>query len=760
MATKTFEELKQLAIQIRDEKTNKQNTATRIGTQMLEHLDKLEQDYYDKTATNEELQARDEKLTELEGKVNRVSFSNNILLNQILKEAYIEGDIESILDSSTGNYNIFVFQINKYEEGHYAIGIRNKNSGEGDLLVFSEYYTENPDMYLKSYNEKLNITFYFIIDWSKVNTTNQFNERLNNNIIDLSNSPYIASILNGDEIEKKISKVSIDLSNVKKELSSLFYIPFTKGIFLEEGKRIKESEDFYISDVISVKSGDILHYTGNLVNCTLTIYDANFNILRNIAKNYDNIPEGGTEKEFDITILEGEKYLIASSQNVEPDMYFINSSFYENNPQELSRKILNIREYFSLLSDKITEVDSNTYYPIYAFNFPYGGYYIGDANEIISEGSEDFPMTDYIDITDIKAIEYRLSLGNSAYIILFFNNDKSPLIEISIKGNSGNPSANQGFLNLKEAKEKGAKFFRASNYNGTNGGINDYYVKKCVHVTEAIPNIKGYKSKINICALGDSITEGHRNNYIGWPEYLYDMLGNAENSIKIAHSGAVMRTMADECTKENMKNIDVCIIVGGTNQVAQFSIGSINDMPTPDDIKANTDYLIDDYVLGGPRESNAWHPNIIYNYTVIYQCITQGNTGNITVDDITNMSTNSGETVTLGTAIFKVIGYPSWYSDLWRVTKKIFECKGDIRLMFATPIRIIGDIDKQEKSWNHFDKYQAIRDFCSYNSIQCIDLQHLFNLTRFNKDAIMSDDGTHPIMEGYKLIAKIISTFI
>lgn len=62
MATKTFEELKQLAIQIRDEKTNKQNTATRIGTQMLEHLDKLEQDYYDKTTTNE-------KFTEIEKKL-------------------------------------------------------------------------------------------------------------------------------------------------------------------------------------------------------------------------------------------------------------------------------------------------------------------------------------------------------------------------------------------------------------------------------------------------------------------------------------------------------------------------------------------------------------------------------------------------------------------------------------------------------------------------------------------------------------------
>lgn len=65
MATKTFEELKQLAIQIRDEKTNKQNTATRVDTAMLEHINKLEQDYYDKTKTDEELKERDEKLTEL-----------------------------------------------------------------------------------------------------------------------------------------------------------------------------------------------------------------------------------------------------------------------------------------------------------------------------------------------------------------------------------------------------------------------------------------------------------------------------------------------------------------------------------------------------------------------------------------------------------------------------------------------------------------------------------------------------------------------
>lgn len=90
MATKTFEELKQLAIQIRDEKTNKQNTATRIGTQMLEHLDKLEQDYYDKTATDEELKERDEKLTELEKNIG--GMVNESIDNIEYIRAYVDSE--------------------------------------------------------------------------------------------------------------------------------------------------------------------------------------------------------------------------------------------------------------------------------------------------------------------------------------------------------------------------------------------------------------------------------------------------------------------------------------------------------------------------------------------------------------------------------------------------------------------------------------------------------------------------------------------
>lgn len=80
MATKTFDELKQLAIQIRDEKTNKQNTANRVGTAMLEGINKLEQDYYDKTAADKELKKRDDKLIELANNVGLYNVDKHVPL--------------------------------------------------------------------------------------------------------------------------------------------------------------------------------------------------------------------------------------------------------------------------------------------------------------------------------------------------------------------------------------------------------------------------------------------------------------------------------------------------------------------------------------------------------------------------------------------------------------------------------------------------------------------------------------------------------
>lgn len=119
MATKTFEELKQLAIQIRDEKTNKQNTATRVGTAMLEHINKLEQDYYDKTQTDEELKERDDKLTELEGITSKLN-------------SKIDGNIQEEHTDSTDDY--FEFQNN---EGETILNI-NKESIECKKSIYDK----------------------------------------------------------------------------------------------------------------------------------------------------------------------------------------------------------------------------------------------------------------------------------------------------------------------------------------------------------------------------------------------------------------------------------------------------------------------------------------------------------------------------------------------------------------------------------------------------------------------------------------------
>ena len=45
---------------------------------MLEHINKLEQDYYDKTQTDEELKERDDKLTELESIIEVGKYCINI----------------------------------------------------------------------------------------------------------------------------------------------------------------------------------------------------------------------------------------------------------------------------------------------------------------------------------------------------------------------------------------------------------------------------------------------------------------------------------------------------------------------------------------------------------------------------------------------------------------------------------------------------------------------------------------------------------
>ena len=161
MATKTFEELKQLAIQIRDEKTNKQNTATRVGTAMLEHINKLEQDYYDKTQTDEELKERDDKLTELS---KTFLFCDNYqeLENPQLISEYEENKILAY-DGSVIDYDYHGFKV-------YSI----KNSESLNKPIFIKYdfllaeFTTRTYLNVALYDENDNFLVGYAVSGTRV----------------------------------------------------------------------------------------------------------------------------------------------------------------------------------------------------------------------------------------------------------------------------------------------------------------------------------------------------------------------------------------------------------------------------------------------------------------------------------------------------------------------------------------------------------------------------------------------------------------
>ena len=155
MATKTFEELKQLAIQIRDEKTNKANTATRIGTQMIEHLNKLEQEYYNKDGVAEQLKTRDDELARLESNIiSRVRIEDFFEVKEETKEcsittkltpfSFISGLGDGGAETVGKKYVISITFLNKITDG--TIYIMNKPS---NIILNSSYFEVNKEYYFE-----------------------------------------------------------------------------------------------------------------------------------------------------------------------------------------------------------------------------------------------------------------------------------------------------------------------------------------------------------------------------------------------------------------------------------------------------------------------------------------------------------------------------------------------------------------------------------------------------------------------------------
>lgn len=258
MATKTFEELKQLAIQIRDEKTNKQNTATRVGTAMLEHINKLEQDYYDKTQTDEELKERDDKLTELDAEIN-----------------------------STKALVIYKTHINNLGSNKsYVIPFKLKGQGENLTLrvknTLVEYNGQEPKQFAVAFMKKdgdyTAHTLYGDGEKTLVNIDEIESIRVNTNI-GIESLSLDIEVANGDVISD-INKNKEDIESLKNSVSDIKKIAIDKLIYpetfnLTSPNSYKIDKKFKTGDIISLICKNFNYQGSGIGQYNIGIRDSN-----------------------------------------------------------------------------------------------------------------------------------------------------------------------------------------------------------------------------------------------------------------------------------------------------------------------------------------------------------------------------------------------------------------------------------------------------------------------------------------------------
>lgn len=311
MATKTFEELKQLAIQIRDEKTNKQNTATRIGTQMLEHLNKLEQDYYDKTATDEELKQRDEKLTELSSPImknlNRIQGISKSVYMTEKKKISLYKTIQNKTYKYDGNFmdntgqNCYIYRIDEYDNiftTFYAGYTPDVASivflGEDEDVIDIPLYNKNFDRY--SWCEELYID-------------------------KPANAIYMVICTGGEPSVYSSNYVYDNIDLLKKQLK-----PRLKyGYYINKDGNLTQYNAAYTTEYMLIPDdGDIIDKPeyleiDNQKNAyhSFTFFDADFKYLSGITVDKGNLPDGSYKWDNSIT-PEKSKYFVLIRNNTYP----------------------------------------------------------------------------------------------------------------------------------------------------------------------------------------------------------------------------------------------------------------------------------------------------------------------------------------------------------------------------------------------------------------------------------------------------------
>ena len=193
----------------------------------------------------------------------------------------------------------------------------------------------------------------------------------------------------------------------------------------------------------------------------------------------------------------------------------------------------------------------------------------------------------------------------------------------------------------------------------------------------------------------------------------------------------------------------------------KFNVGTINDEPTPPQMKPDTAYKTGEKVLAGPLYQRGFSSNGKYvdirvsDY--IYECIVAGTTNT----DGTEFDTTEGNDSVSGTATFRCIGIASVYGDLKKICKRIWDVCPSRYIYFIIPI-MNGSLDNGE---DRISTFEAIINFCETYRLDYVNLQKKFTVNTINQNGYgatieyLFNDALHLNDYGQRLEANILRKY-
>lgn len=325
MATKTFEELKQMAIQIRDEKANKQNTATRIGTQMVEHLNKLEQEYYNKENIDEQKEQTDAKFSELDTSVGILCRKGEVKHETILftKDDVNVGDLIKI-------------NFERVESGAIELSF---SSGTSSIIKYASF-----DYVILDNFEKAKVVYNNIILLDDIYSDNSNKKLYEKSNLLTDNIVYTDILKNTDIYGKPIKSenpVCIKIKNTGENKATIFFVAKNYsqqlGVLQDFGyKTIDAQQTLEFETILPATTNAIIVGEAQAVNNTYTVNIMSKNSLQyEVKKNTDKIIQHDTSieeiKSISETALSEVNQLTESFNRFNPEEFILGQTINPNN---------------------------------------------------------------------------------------------------------------------------------------------------------------------------------------------------------------------------------------------------------------------------------------------------------------------------------------------------------------------------------------------------------------------------------------------